>query len=232
MDGTHIPISISRKDQGPWRNRKGFVSQNVLSACDHYMNFVYIYAGMEGSFHDSRVLREAMRKDNFKPPANCYFLADAGYSPNLDLVLVPYSGVTYHISRGQSRRQARNAQELDNANHASKRSVVERVFGVFKRRFRILREAREGFSVSTQINLVFALAAAHNFINKYAADDLNDFPDEGGTVVDAGDDSPDEDGDAPPQKQDRIANSMWESGGSAVENARRHAANTTRRRGN
>ena len=58
---------------------------------------MYLFAGMEGSAHDSCVLSEAQEKDAFAVPAGCYFLADAGYSTQSDMVLVPYSGVRYHL---------------------------------------------------------------------------------------------------------------------------------------
>ncbi|OJD21052.1 hypothetical protein ACJ73_07609 [Blastomyces percursus] len=91
LDGTHLPIAVPARQQSSWRNRKGFMSQNVLAACDHSLNFVYIYAGMEGSSHDSRVLAQAQSNDNFTATSGCYFLADAGYSRRIKDVLVPYS---------------------------------------------------------------------------------------------------------------------------------------------
>ena len=93
LDGVHIPIFTSAHQQSTWRNWKGWISQNVLAVCDFDLNFVYLFAGMEGSAHDSCVLSEAQEKDDFTTPADCYFLADAGYSTQSDMVLVPYSGV-------------------------------------------------------------------------------------------------------------------------------------------
>jgi hypothetical protein len=48
---------------------------------------------------------------------------------------------------------------------------VERTFGVFKQRFKILRSGgRDGFSIQTQVKLVYALAALHNFLNSHGSD--------------------------------------------------------------
>ena len=43
------------------------------------------------------------------------------------------------------------------------RNAIERVFGKWKRRFKILRTAPE-YNVKTQVQLVYALAALYNFI--------------------------------------------------------------------
>ena len=56
LDGSHVLISVPSHKQSAWRNRKGWLLQNVLAACDFDMNFVYILPGWEGSAHDGRVL--------------------------------------------------------------------------------------------------------------------------------------------------------------------------------
>jgi hypothetical protein len=33
LDGTHIPLMVELEKQSLYRNRKGFLSQNVLAAC-------------------------------------------------------------------------------------------------------------------------------------------------------------------------------------------------------
>jgi DDE superfamily endonuclease len=55
LDGLHIPILVPELEQSVWRNRKTWISQNVLVACDFDMNFVYILPGWEGSTYDGRV---------------------------------------------------------------------------------------------------------------------------------------------------------------------------------
>lgn len=67
---------------------------------------------------------------------------------------------------GGKENDAENPREFFNYRHESKQSVIERAFGVLKRRFHLLREAREGYLIRTQVRLTFALAAVHNFINK------------------------------------------------------------------
>ena len=54
-------------------------------------------------------------------------------------------------------------QELFNLRHASARNVIERIFGVLKRRFRILLLAPE-YDLRIQAQIPSALCAIHNFI--------------------------------------------------------------------
>jgi hypothetical protein len=216
LDGTHLPISISSSQQGMWRNRKGWISQNILAVCDFDMNFVYIFAGMEGSANDCRVLEFAEERDNFADliPSNCYFLADAGYLQSHPLVITPYNGVRYHLKEFEkTAKRPVNAKELFNLRHASLRNLVERVFGVFKRRFQIYDRARDGYSILTQVKLVFALTAIHNFMNKYGEDTILSSDDEA---------NEDEDMDEAAEsvstretvnmveKRDQIAKDMWD----------------------
>jgi hypothetical protein len=37
LDGTHIDIHLGERDQARYRNRKGYISQNVLVACNFDM---------------------------------------------------------------------------------------------------------------------------------------------------------------------------------------------------
>ena len=55
---------VKIEDQGAFRNRKGFISQNVLAACSFDMQFQYVLAGWEGSVADSRILDAALERQN------------------------------------------------------------------------------------------------------------------------------------------------------------------------
>lgn len=175
IDGSFIPISVKNLKNAdarvPWRCRKNFYAQNVMAAVDFDMNFVYILPGWEGSAHDGKVLRSALEK-GFEVPDGCYYLADAGYGSNIGLVLTPYQRVRYHLKEWEKVGQKpQNKEELFNLRHSSARNVVERTFGVFKQRFKILRSGgRDGFSIQTQVKLVYALAALHNFLNSHGSD--------------------------------------------------------------
>lgn len=95
IDGSHIPAKVKESIQSRWRNRKGYISQNILAACDFDMEFVYVCAGWEGSAHDGRVYQFAINND-FIIPDGKYYLADAGYGLKRGL-LTPYRGIRYHL---------------------------------------------------------------------------------------------------------------------------------------
>ena len=63
-----------------------------------------------------------------------------------------------------------NKEELFNLRHASARNAIERIFGIFKRRFRILLVAPE-FNLDIQARIPAALAAVHNFIRTHNPQD-------------------------------------------------------------
>jgi DDE superfamily endonuclease len=163
LDGTHIPIHMLLKDQPQYQNRKGTLSQNVLAVCNFDMCFVYVLAGWEGSAHDGKVLQDAQGSQGFDTPKGKYWLGDAGYGCT-EHVLTPYRGVRYHLKKQKLAGQTpENAKELFNLQHASLRNVIEQIFGILKRKFKILGTTAE-YSIDTQIHLVISLVGLYNFI--------------------------------------------------------------------
>ena len=82
-------------------------------------------------------------------------------------VLAPYRGVRYHLKEQRLAGQTpENAKELFNLRHSSLRNVIERIFGVVKRKFKILDIAAE-YSIQTQIHIALAVLGLANFITKY-----------------------------------------------------------------
>jgi hypothetical protein len=76
----------------------------------------------------------------------------------------PYRGVRYHLKeQRQADLRPNTAKELFNLRHASLRNVVERIFGVVKRKFKILGSVAE-YSINSQIHLVLGLIGLYNFI--------------------------------------------------------------------
>ena len=65
-----------------------------------------------------------------------------------------------------------NHKELFNLRHAQARNVIERLFGVVKRRFRIMGVAPE-YDLHTQALLVLAICVLHNVIRIHDPSDLN-----------------------------------------------------------
>ncbi|XP_010413090.2 PREDICTED: uncharacterized protein LOC104699483 [Camelina sativa] len=164
LDGTHVPVRI-RSDQKEryWNVRKQFPSMNVLAICNFDMKFTYVYVGTPGRAHDTKVLTYCAQEDRFfpKPPQGKYFVVDSGY-PNRKGYLAPYRKTRYHPHQwGEG--PPNSASEMFNKRHSSLRSVIERTFGVWKAKWRILKnEVR--YSLQTQCKIVVATMALHNFI--------------------------------------------------------------------
>ena len=52
-----------------YRGRKGIPTMNILAACTFDLKFTYVLPGWEGSASDSRILENALsREDNLKVP--------------------------------------------------------------------------------------------------------------------------------------------------------------------
>jgi len=71
----------------------------------------------------------------------------------------------------------RNPKELFNLRHASACNVIERIFGVLKRRFRILHLPPE-YGMDVQALIPPALAALHNFIRNYDPGEIHVYDDD------------------------------------------------------
>ena len=166
-------------DQGRYRNRKQAITTNMLGVVDWNMKFLYVLPGWEGSVSDSRVLRDAMRAnrhDSFVVPKGTnsyswhvvsltwllanwfidigkYYLVDAGYT-NGEGFLAPFRSTRYHLKEwAASAQQPQTAKELYNLRHSRARNVVERTFGLFKKKWAILR-SQTFFDIKDQVQKV------------------------------------------------------------------------------
>ena len=165
LDGSHVPAVVPQAMQDLCRNRKGWVSQNVLGVCDFNMLFTYVLAGWEGQAHDGRVLDDACLRKGLRCPRGKYYLADAGYALSW-MTLTPYRGIRYHLKEwSRARDKPQNKEELFNLRHASARNVVERIYGVCQKRFPILT-SMHAYPIETQAKLVKCAFLMHNFIRR------------------------------------------------------------------
>ncbi|XP_058787954.1 protein ALP1-like isoform X1 [Vicia villosa] len=162
LDGTHIPATVAAEDRPRYRNRKGDISTNVLGVCGPDLRFIYVLLGWEGSAGDSRVLRDALHRQNcLRIPNGKYFLVDVGYT-NGPGFLAPYRGTRYHLKEWVG-NTPQNYKELFNLRHSSARNVIERSFWILKKRWSILRTPYF-FDIKTQIRIINACFILHNFI--------------------------------------------------------------------
>ncbi|XP_012839839.1 PREDICTED: putative nuclease HARBI1 [Erythranthe guttata] len=164
LDGTYIKVRVSVTDKGRYRNRKGDITVNILGVCDSNMKFIYILSGWEGSAADSRVLRDAITKENgLRIPKGSYYLVDNGYT-NGEGFLSPYRSVRYHLDEwGEGKSRPRNKEEFFNMKHSRARNVIERSFGLLKSRWGILRTSSH-YPIKTHNRIIMACALLHNYI--------------------------------------------------------------------
>ncbi|XP_060672781.1 uncharacterized protein LOC125420021 [Ziziphus jujuba] len=174
IDGTHISAHVPAEKQVSYRGRKSIVTQNVLCACNFNMMFTFVYAGWEGTTNDSRVFVDAITTSENKfplPKEGEYYVVDSGFPCTMGF-LPPFRGERYHLQEYHGRgRQPRGPKELFNYRHSSLRNVIERFFGVLKARFRILK-MMPPYKQSRQPLIVIACCTLHNFIRKWAQNDV------------------------------------------------------------
>ena len=110
--------------------------------------------------------------------------------------MAPYRGTTYHLQEYRARRERgfHSERELFNYTHSSLRNVIERTFGVWKARFRILRTINR-YPMTKQVMIPVACAIIHNFIHMYRNGDrlLDQYSQDGVPVADIDPPNVDED---------------------------------------
>ncbi|GAU49426.1 hypothetical protein TSUD_407280 [Trifolium subterraneum] len=103
IDGTHSRVKVRRADAPRFRGRKECTTKNVFAACSFDMKFTYVLTGWEGTASDSRILKDALsREDSLVIPEGKYYLGDAGF-PLKAGILTPYRGVPYHLKEYSTR---------------------------------------------------------------------------------------------------------------------------------
>uniref|UniRef100_A0A8D9E510 Nuclease HARBI1 n=3 Tax=Cacopsylla melanoneura TaxID=428564 RepID=A0A8D9E510_9HEMI len=154
IDGTHIKIqSPGGVGAENYRNRKGFFSKNVQVIAGPTLEILDIVTRWQGSAHDQTILNGSdihVRLENGEFQ-NYHLLGDAGYECRAYL-MTPLQ----HVRTP--------AENLYNESLIRTRQSVERLFGVWKRRFPILslgiRTSRRKFRKADFF--IVACAVLHN----------------------------------------------------------------------
>ncbi|XP_028108003.1 uncharacterized protein LOC114306876 [Camellia sinensis] len=168
IDGTLVDAWVPVSRQNTFRGQKSTVSQNVLAACDFDMLFTFINSGWEGSAHDNIILVDSITRADLQflhPPNGKYYLVDAGFT-NMPGFLAPFRSQRYHLQEFHG-CQYSGPKELFNHRHLSLRNVIERTFGVLKKRFPILR-SMPNYKSTRQGPLVIACCVVYNWIRLHA----------------------------------------------------------------
>ena len=128
LDCTHIRIQCPNSDVGQlYFNRKGFYSINCQVVSTSSMKIASIVAHHPGSVHDARIFRESnLNRRLQRSQLQGVLLGNGGY-PCRTYLLTPLLAPTTP------------AEERYQRAHASTRQVVERLFGIWKRRFPCLQ---------------------------------------------------------------------------------------------
>lgn len=127
IDGTHVPIiSPGGPNAEIYRCRKNHFSINVMGVCDASLKFTNIAVNWPGSAHDSRIFNESRLSEALEGGRyHGFLLGDSGYACRSYLLtpfLTPQTEKERHY----------------NAAHIKTRNVIERAFGILKKRFAIL----------------------------------------------------------------------------------------------
>ena len=85
--------------------------------------------------------------------------------------LVPYKGERYHIPKFEQGELLHRPDERFNYLHSSLHSVIERTFGVWKNKWKILR-SMPPFHICTQGHIIVATMVLHNFIKAHENNDV------------------------------------------------------------
>ncbi|XP_071579480.1 putative nuclease HARBI1 [Temnothorax nylanderi] len=161
IDCTHIKIqSFGGNDAEYFRNRKGYFSINVQAICNANLQITDLVARWQGSVHDTTIFNNSRIRTLFEAGTfgDALLLGDGGYP------------VRYYLMT-PLRNTGTRAQELYNESLIRTRNTIERVFGIWKRRFPILALGTRFSKVERVLPVIVATAILHN-IARRAGDPL------------------------------------------------------------
>lgn len=164
IDCTHIKIANpGAEDGGRFINRKGVFSINTQVICDAKMRIRNIVARWPGSVHDSRIFDNSRIKEQLsgipqRPKA--YILGDSGYAC-LPYLMTPF------------RNPVTVAENQYNRCHKTTRNLIERLFGVWKRRFPCIHYGLR-LNLNNSLTMIIAVAILHNIAISEHEPELHD----------------------------------------------------------
>ncbi|XP_066593204.1 putative nuclease HARBI1 [Prorops nasuta] len=166
IDCAHIKIqSIGGDNAELFRNRKGYFSLNVQAVSNENLQITDIVARWPGSVHDSTIFSNSRLKVNFESGMykNGVLLGDSGYA-NKPYLLTP-------LLNPQT-----PAERLYNESYIKTRNVVERMFGIWKRRFPILALGMR-YKLENIMPIIVATAVLNNIARQQLDLEPDDDPD-------------------------------------------------------
>ncbi|KAK4887402.1 hypothetical protein RN001_003673 [Aquatica leii] len=150
IDCTHIKLQSPGGDNAEnFRNRKGYFSLNVQAICDSKTCFVDVVARWPRAVHDTHIFNNsAIMMFESGEMGSHLLLGDSGY-PLRSYLLTPID------------EPRTEAETVYNEAHIRTRNVIERTFGIWKRRFPVLSI---GLLCRLQLaqKIIIAAAILHN----------------------------------------------------------------------
>ncbi|XP_031327365.1 putative nuclease HARBI1 [Photinus pyralis] len=151
IDCTHIRIQNPGGEHAEnFRNRKGFFSINVQAVCDANYKIRNIVCRWPGASHDSHIFRNSTIRMKFEnnEMENSILLGDSGY-PLCHYLITPINNPT------------NPAEHYFNECQIGTRTIIERTFGIWKRKFPILSLGLRNKLPMCQ-DIIVATAIIHN----------------------------------------------------------------------
>lgn len=165
IDCTHVKIqSPGGEEAEVYRSRKGIFTINVQAVCDSTLKFLDLVARWPGSTHDSTIFNASRIHARFinGEMGDALLLGDSGYACSNFLLT---SLLETHTQ----------AEQLYNESQIRTRNVIEKSFGVWKRRFAALAFGLRIKPLTAQA-VIMATAVLHNVARDEAEPDpLADF---------------------------------------------------------
>eukprot|EP00057_Strongylocentrotus_purpuratus_P007635 XP_011662109.1 PREDICTED: putative nuclease HARBI1 [Strongylocentrotus purpuratus] len=150
IDCTHVHIRSPGGDNAQrFLNRKGRFSINVQAVCTHEGLITDVVARWPGGSHDSQIFRESWLKRILQEASHeaKWLLGDSGYACQ------PYVMTPLLHPRDRSQQRYNRAQIRG-------RNIIERTFGMMKRRFPCLNQL--GLKLETTLTTIVAVVVLWN----------------------------------------------------------------------
>lgn len=166
IDGTHVEISSPGGDTAEYfRNRKDYFSLNVQGIVNSNLEFLDLVARWPGSATDITIFDQSSARARFENGefGNALLVGDSGYASR-DYLMMPLIN-------------PETADEIRyNESQIRTRNPVERVFGVWKRRFPVL-----AVGIRTKLDnampIIVATAVLFNILRRKGEPNAPDDPD-------------------------------------------------------
>lgn len=167
IDCTHVPIKSPGGDMAEvFRNRKRYFSINVQVVAGPKLEIMDIVARWPGREHDSTIFNNSAVKNKFdRNIMQGFLLGDSGY-PCLRYLMTPLHNP-----------QADEEQRY-NQSHIRTRNTVERLFGLWKKRFQCLTRTLHN-KVENVCTIIVACAILHNVSLMRPRDAMDEEEEEG-----------------------------------------------------